>query len=113
MKLTPVGREKMRKTHSYKEAVKNTFVRKICLLNVGEIDTGGVDFTNILCAAFMHADPKRAKKYCQAMGLFAVLRSVRVKAAHKMLVKSTPGRNIDPKDINILKGYTPGDPSSL
>jgi len=46
-----------------------------------------VDFTNILQAAFTHADPKRAKKYCKTVCLFALLGSSRVKAVCKTLMK--------------------------
>jgi len=31
-----------------------------------------VDFTNILLAAFMHADPKNANKYSKAISFFAL-----------------------------------------
>ncbi len=46
----------------------------------------GVNFTNILCAAFMSTDPKSVKKYSQAVILFALLGSVFVKVWHKMLL---------------------------
>jgi len=42
----------------------------------------GVNFINILQAAFTCADPKSTKKYSQAISLFALLGSAR-----KMLVK--------------------------
>jgi len=42
----------------------------------------GVNFTNILRAAFMHADPNSAKKKL----FFALLGSACVKAAHNMLM---------------------------
>jgi len=51
----------------------------------------GVNFINILLAAFMHQDPKSAKKADNLPVFFALLGSVRVKSAHKMLVKLTPG----------------------
>jgi len=51
----------------------------------------GVDFTNIILAAFTSADPKRAKKAGKSSVSFAPLGSVHVKAAHKMLATSTPG----------------------
>ncbi len=44
--------------------------------------TSGVDFFNILCAAFMHADPDRAKKTDNLTVFFALLGFKRVKAAH-------------------------------
>jgi hypothetical protein len=34
------------------------------------ICTTGVNFTNILCTAFMSSDPKKAKKYSQAIKSF-------------------------------------------
>ena len=56
---------------------------------------GGI-FTNILQAAFTHADPKSAKKTNKLCSFFALLGSVAMtrkyfsaKAAHKMLVKLT------------------------
>ncbi len=49
--------------------------------------TPGVDFTNILIAAFTQAEPKRAKTTAHIF----VLGSVSVKASHKMSVKWTPG----------------------
>ena len=51
----------------------------------------GVDFTNVLQAAFTHADPKSAKKLLYLTVFFALLGSVQVKAAHRMLVKLTQG----------------------
>jgi len=41
----------------------------------------------------MHTDSKSAKKTDNLSVFFAPLGSVRVKAAHKMLVKLTPGVN--------------------
>jgi len=50
-----------------------------------------VKFTNILRAAFIRADPKSAKKTVMFnQCLFALLGSLRIKAARKTLVKSTP-----------------------
>ena len=51
----------------------------------------GVNFTNILQAAFMHEDPKRAKKTIKLSSFYAILGSARVRAACRMLVKLTPG----------------------
>jgi len=48
----------------------------------------GVNFINILPEAFTPDDPKSAKKYSQAVSLFALLGSACINAAHKMLVKS-------------------------
>jgi len=49
-----------------------------------------VNFTNILCTTFMSADHKCPKMTVKSSVLFALLRSAQVKAACKMLVKSTP-----------------------
>ena len=51
--------------------------------------SSGVNFTNILQAAFTHADPKSAKKTVKLSSFFALLGSACVKAAHRMLVKLT------------------------
>jgi len=56
--------------------------------------TPGVDFINILPAAFKRSDPKRAKRQSSHKCLFALLGSLRAKAAHKILVKSTPVEKI-------------------
>jgi len=50
-----------------------------------------VNFNNILLKAFTLADPKIAKKTFNLTVFFALLGSGCVKAAHKMLVKLTPG----------------------
>jgi len=50
--------------------------------------TTSFNFTNVLLAAFMSADPKDTD---DLTALLAVLGSVLVKAAHKMLVKLTKG----------------------
>ena len=39
----------------------------------------------------MNADPKRAKKTVKLSGFIALLRSARIKAARRKLVKLTPG----------------------
>jgi len=49
-----------------------------------------VDFTNILQAAFMPADPKSVKRQSSHQCLLALLESTHVKAGRKTLVKSTP-----------------------
>ena len=51
----------------------------------------GVNFTNILQAAFTPADPKSAKKTVKFSSFIALLGSARVKAARRMLVKLPPG----------------------
>ena len=50
----------------------------------------GVNFTNILRAAFTGADPKSAIKLLNLTVFFALLGSARVKAACRTLVKLTP-----------------------
>ena len=50
----------------------------------------GVNFTNVLRAAFMPADTKSAKKAVKLSSFFALLGSAIVKAAHRTLVKLTP-----------------------
>jgi len=51
----------------------------------------GVNFINVLKAAFTLADPKSTKKTDGLTVCFALLGSVLIKASRKMLVKSTPG----------------------
>jgi hypothetical protein len=51
----------------------------------------GVDFTNILRAAFTLADPKRVKKTDVLTVFFGLLGSGSVKAVRKTLMKLTPG----------------------
>jgi len=52
----------------------------------------GVNFNNILQAAFAHADPK-AQKDKQLGCIFALLESVSAKAARRTLMKLTHGGN--------------------
>ncbi len=49
------------------------------------------NFTNILGAAFMHADHKSAKRESSHQCFFALLGSAHAKAERKALVKMTPG----------------------
>ena len=51
----------------------------------------GVNFTNILCAAFTRKDTKSAKKQLELTVFFVLLGSAHVKAGCRMLVKLTPG----------------------
>ena len=51
----------------------------------------GVNFTNVLLAAFTNADPKSAIKLLNLTIFFALLGSSHVKAACRMLVKLNPG----------------------
>jgi len=53
--------------------------------------TPGFNFINVLQAAFMYADSKRAKIQSSCQSFFALLESACIKSAHKMLVKLTPG----------------------
>ena len=50
----------------------------------------GVNFTNVLRAAYTQADPKSAIKLINLTVFFALLGSTRVKATCRMLVKLTP-----------------------
>jgi len=55
-----------------------------------ESNPSGVDFTNILRAAFFARTFQKHKKTLMTRLSFCTLGSALVKAAHKMLVKSTP-----------------------
>ena len=61
----------------------------------------GVNFTNILRAAFTRADPKSAKKLLELNDFFSLLGSAPVKAAHRMLVKLTPIEVVQLKQVQI------------
>jgi len=52
--------------------------------------TSGVNFTKNLRTACTHKDPKSTKKTDGLTVFFGLLASAHVKAARKMLVKSTP-----------------------
>jgi len=70
----------------------------------------GVDFINVLQAAFMGTDIESAKKDNQVVSLFALLRSARVKAARRTLMRLSPGVNF----INVsLAAFAPVDPKSV
>ncbi len=58
----------------------------------GDVDlvVPGVDFTNILCAAFKQVDPISIKKTDGLTEFFALTGSACIKAAHETLVKLTP-----------------------
>ena len=73
-------------THMLKTTV--LFYHKILLES---LSTQGVNFTNILRAAFTHRSQK-CKKTVKLSSFFALLGSVHVKAACRMLMKLTPGR---------------------
>jgi hypothetical protein len=76
--LFTVSREKLLKRLSY-EKFAHEMLMKL---------TPGVNLINILHAAFALADPKSAKNTVKSF--FSLLGSASVKAAHKMLIKSTP-----------------------
>ncbi len=50
----------------------------------------GINFTNILCVAFMCADPKSAKIHTGNLCCFALLESAHVKADCKLIVDIDP-----------------------
>ncbi len=52
----------------------------------------GVNFINILRAAFTRADPESAKKTVKLLVCFTLLGSALVKAARRTLMKLTPGQ---------------------
>jgi len=52
--------------------------------------TPGVNFINILLAAFKCAHPKSAKRQSSCQSFFGLSGSWRAKAARKMIVKLTP-----------------------
>jgi len=51
--------------------------------------TTSVNFINVICAAFMPADPKSVKRYWLLNWIFTLLGSEGVKAAHRTLAKLT------------------------
>jgi len=52
--------------------------------------TSGVNFVNILQAAFMQADPESEKRQTTWLFFFHFVKSVCIKAARRMLMKLTP-----------------------
>jgi hypothetical protein len=52
--------------------------------------TPGVNYTNVLCAAFTLLDPESVKKIDKLSVFFTLLGSSHVKAAHRMLTKLSP-----------------------
>ncbi len=60
------------------------------LLKVTPI-TLGVNFSNVLQAAFAKADPKSTNNTAKSSVSFALLGSEPVKGAHRTLMKLTPG----------------------
>ncbi len=51
----------------------------------------GVNFINVLRGAFILSDPKSTKKTVKLLVFFSLLGSARAKAAHRKLMKLTPG----------------------
>jgi len=62
-------------------------------------------FINILRAAFTGKDPKSAKHTVKLSLFLVLLGSGHVKAAHKMLVESTPGIHVV-KDLGRTYSFT-------
>jgi hypothetical protein len=54
------------------------------------VSTSGVNFINVLRAAFICADPKRTKNTVKLSVFFVLLGSSCEKAAHRLLMKLTP-----------------------
>jgi len=54
--------------------------------------TPGINFINVLQAAFTPANPESAKRKVKLSVFFPLLGSASAKAARRMLVKLTPGR---------------------
>jgi len=71
-------------------ALFNVWSRKGVKLLRPKRPSSKVNFINVLGAAFTCADPKSAKKTYNLTVFIALLGYVQVKAARKMLVKSTP-----------------------
>ncbi len=70
----------------------------------------GLNFINVLSAAFTCADPKSEKDNDDLTVFFTLLVSTSSKAACKMLMKLTPGLNF----INVLRtAFTPVAPKSV
>jgi len=75
---------------------KQTVIReKLCKALFYKIDehemlTPGVNFINVLLAAFTHTDLKSAKKTVKLSVSFMLLESVPTKAARRMLMKLIP-----------------------
>jgi len=63
--------------------------------------TPGVNFIHVLRAAFMHEDPKSAKKTVKLSFFLVLLGSPLTKAARKMLVKSIPGHRCVEKFVEL------------
>ena len=64
--------------------------QKTSTMCLEKVAAAGVNFTNILRAAFTHADPKSAKKTVKSSIFFVLSGSKRVKAAHKHIDEINP-----------------------
>ncbi len=71
-------------------------IDELLVVGRGRDEAPGVDFINVLLAAFMPPDPNSTKKTDSLIVFFALLGSARVKAAHKMLMKLTPDEEEGP-----------------
>ena len=77
------------RTNGSRNVEKVNQTMKIKSTNIWTFSFGnGVNFTNVLRAAFTHTDPKSAKKDSQVKQFFCA----RVKVARRILVKLTLGR---------------------
>ena len=65
--------------------------------NLPSIQRSGFNFINVLQAAFTCTDPISAKKTVKSSSFFALSGSASVKAAHRTLMKLTPGVNFTNK----------------
>ena len=63
----------------------------------------GVNFTNVLQAAFTPADPKSGKKLLNLTVFFALSGSAGVKAARRTLMKLTPGDREYGEDVYLRR----------
>ena len=66
-----------------------------------------VNFTKILQEAFTRADPKSAKKTVKLSSFIALLGSARVKAARRMLLKSSEGVIDECASFEVLTSLAP------
>jgi len=80
------------------------------ILNTKLVSRPGVNFTNILRAAFTLVGPKSAKWHCWLDCIFAHSGSTCIKAVRRMLMKLSPGVNF----INIQwAAFTLEEPKSV
>ncbi len=64
------------------------------MLNVDEIDTWGQFHQHNLRAAFTPVTPQSVRTHSSCQYLFTLLGSARAKAAHRTLMKLTPGQTL-------------------